>query len=72
MRSLEAIKDPRSPMQLQTIMRDAGLVNVESRMIPVPLSAWSSSKFSPVECFTAQCMIVIEHRPPLREPLCKR
>jgi hypothetical protein len=41
LRSIENVKDPRAPMQLQTMFQAAGMQNVESRMIPVPLCGWS-------------------------------
>ena len=44
MRALETVKDPRAPMQLQTLLRDAGMTNVESRMISIPLCPWSKGK----------------------------
>lgn len=40
MRALDRMKDPRAPMQLQSMFSTAGMLNVESRMIPVPLSPW--------------------------------
>ena len=44
MRALETTKDPRGAMQLQTLCLQAGLQNVESRMMVVPLSPWQHSK----------------------------
>ena len=43
-RALDATKDPRSALQLQGIFTAAGLVDVETRMIPLPLCGWSNSK----------------------------
>ena len=40
----DGIKDPRAPLQLQNMFHAAGLVNVESRMIPLPLCGWSTGK----------------------------
>ncbi|MCJ1255466.1 hypothetical protein MMC24_003282 [Lignoscripta atroalba] len=40
LRALDGIKDLRAPLQLQNIFTSAGLVNVESRMIPLPLCGW--------------------------------
>ncbi|KAI4155806.1 MAG: hypothetical protein LQ340_000758 [Diploschistes diacapsis] len=40
MRALEVLKDPRAPMQLQTLLREAGMANVETKMIPIPLCPW--------------------------------
>jgi len=42
-RALEATKDPRSALQLQNLFSTAGLVNVETRMIPMPLCRWSTN-----------------------------
>ena len=44
MRAHESTKDPRVPMQLQTHLTEAGMVNVESRMIPIPLSPWPTGE----------------------------
>lgn len=44
MQALETSKDPRAPMQIQTWLKDAGMTNVESRMIPIPLCAWSNGE----------------------------
>ena len=45
MRALEDLKDPRAPMQLQTLLRGVGMTNVDSKMIPIPLCSWSSGEF---------------------------
>lgn len=42
--ALNDIKDPRAPMQLQNFFTAAGFVEVESRMIPLPLCGWSTGK----------------------------
>lgn len=39
-RSIDGIKDPRAPLQLQSLFTAAGLVEVESRMIQLPLCGW--------------------------------
>lgn len=44
MRSLEDTKDLRVGTRLKTLMMGAGLVDVDARMIPLPLSAWSGGK----------------------------
>jgi hypothetical protein len=44
MRALENVKNPRVPMQLQTLLSEAGMVNVESKMIPIPLSPWHNGE----------------------------
>ena len=49
MQALEDLKDPRAPMQLQTMLTDVGMINVESRMIQIPLCPWSSGKFFGVD-----------------------
>ena len=41
-RSLEGIKDPRAPLRLQGLFSAAGLVEIEHRMIRLPLCGWSS------------------------------
>lgn len=41
-RSLDGLKDLRAPLHLQTLFTRAGLVDVETRMIPLPLCAWSN------------------------------
>jgi hypothetical protein len=47
MRALDGIKDPRAPLQLESLFADAGFVEVESRMIPLPLCEWSTGKGLP-------------------------
>lgn len=44
MRSLEDLKDPRAVTRMQPMFAAAGLVDIESRMIPLPLYPWSSGK----------------------------
>lgn len=44
MRSLEDTKDLRVGTRLKALMMGAGLVDVDARMIPLPLSAWSGGK----------------------------
>lgn len=41
-RSLEGIKDPRAPLRLQGLFSAAGLVEIEHRMIRLPLCGWPS------------------------------
>jgi hypothetical protein len=43
-RALEDLKDLRVATRLEALMREAGLVDVDARMIQMPLSAWSSGK----------------------------
>lgn len=41
-RSIDGIKDPRAPLQLQSLFLAAGFAEIESRMIQLPLSGWST------------------------------
>ena len=41
-RSLNEVKDPRAPLQLQGMLTSAGFIDIESQMIPLPLCGWSS------------------------------
>ena len=43
--SLEGLKDLRVPLRLSTLMREAGFVDVESRMIPLHTCGWSAGEF---------------------------
>lgn len=43
-RALDVTKDPRSALQLQNMFTSAGLLDVETRMIPLPLCGWPSGK----------------------------
>lgn len=43
-RSLEGIKDPRAPLRLHGHFSAAGLIEIEQRMIPLPLCGWSSGR----------------------------
>ena len=40
--SLEGIKDPRAPLRLHGLFSAAGLVEIEHKMIRLPLCGWSS------------------------------
>ncbi|KAK4204137.1 S-adenosyl-L-methionine-dependent methyltransferase, partial [Triangularia verruculosa] len=42
LQSIQHYKDPRVALRLQTLMTEAGFVEVESRLITLPLSGWSS------------------------------
>ncbi|KAK4211705.1 S-adenosyl-L-methionine-dependent methyltransferase, partial [Rhypophila decipiens] len=42
MQSIQPYKDPRAPLRLQNWMTQAGFVEVESRLVPLPLSGWSN------------------------------
>ena len=43
--SLQSLKDPRAPMQLQGLLSAAGFVDVEVKMIPLPTCAWSNGSY---------------------------
>lgn len=40
--AIEGTKDPRAPLRFDSMMREAGLVELGSRMIPIPLNGWPS------------------------------
>ncbi|AEO55388.1 hypothetical protein MYCTH_2116126 [Thermothelomyces thermophilus ATCC 42464] len=40
MQSIQPLKDPRAPLRLQNWMTQAGFVEVESRVLTLPLSGW--------------------------------
>lgn len=42
--ALDGMKNPRAPMQLQALFTAAGFVEVESKMIPLPLCGWSTGE----------------------------
>lgn len=44
MGSFEQIKDLRVGTRLKTLFLEAGLLEVDARMIPLPLSAWSGGQ----------------------------
>ncbi|GAB1318836.1 hypothetical protein MFIFM68171_09046 [Madurella fahalii] len=43
LQSMQPAKDPRAPLRLQSWMTQAGFVEVESRLLTLPLSGWSSN-----------------------------
>jgi len=45
LRAMEGKKDLRAALRLEAMMRDAGLVEIGSRMIPLPLNGWSQSEY---------------------------
>jgi hypothetical protein len=47
LRAMEGRKDLRAALRLETMMRDTGLVEIGSRMIPLPLNGWSQSEYKP-------------------------
>ena len=44
--SLADIKDLRIPLRLLNVMREAGFVDVEQTMLPLPTCAWSNRESS--------------------------
>ncbi|KMP06584.1 hypothetical protein CIRG_06265 [Coccidioides immitis RMSCC 2394] len=44
-KALEGVKDVRAGMKLTSLMTSAGLVDIESKMIPLPLSGWSNGEY---------------------------
>ena len=40
--SIDGIKDPRAPLRLSSLFAAADLVNIEQKMIPLPLCGWSN------------------------------
>lgn len=40
LRSLDGLKDLRAPLRMQDLLTAAGLVNIEAKMIPLPLCEW--------------------------------
>ncbi|EER22906.1 hypothetical protein CPC735_022050 [Coccidioides posadasii C735 delta SOWgp] len=47
-KALEGVKDVRVGMKLTSLMTSAGLVDIESKMIPLPLSGWSNGEYYPL------------------------
>ena len=45
MQALEVVKNPRASMKLQEYLMDAGMINIESRMMPIPLCPWSNGSY---------------------------
>lgn len=43
-RCIEDTKDPRAPLRFDSMMRAAGLVELGSKMIPLPLNGWPIGK----------------------------
>jgi len=44
LQSMEGLKDLRVPLRLQSLMRDAGFIDVESRMIQLPTCGWPTEQ----------------------------
>lgn len=45
LRALEDRKDLRIGSKLRNLMTEAGFVEVDAKMIPLPLSAWSTGRY---------------------------
>ena len=45
--SLQPYKNPRAPLQLQQMMTEAGFVEVESRLLTLPLNGWPGGMIKP-------------------------
>lgn len=45
-RSIEGIKNPRAPMQMQAMLQTAGFIDLEMTTIQLPLCGWSTGKDS--------------------------
>lgn len=65
-RSLEGIKDPRAPLRLQALLTAAGFVEVEHRMIQMPLCGWPdgttklpSTSMATYACFQSNTIVVL-------------
>ncbi|MCJ1370700.1 hypothetical protein MMC20_001913 [Loxospora ochrophaea] len=43
MTALGGTKDPRAPLRMQQMFSAAGLVEIECKMLPLPLCAWSNN-----------------------------
>ena len=53
MRAMEGLKDLRAPLRLQTMLAATGFVDIESKMVQLPLCGWSSGEttfFSQTSC----------------------
>ncbi|EDN10665.1 conserved hypothetical protein [Histoplasma mississippiense (nom. inval.)] len=56
-RSIEDVKDPRVAMNLGNLLTSAGFVNVETKLINIPLAAWSNE----FEVLVAQARIEVDN-----------
>lgn len=46
--ALDGIKDMRAPMRLQSLLAAAGFVEIELKMIPLPMCGWSNGISCPL------------------------
>ena len=44
LQSLEGLKDLRAPLRLQAMLAATGFVDIESKVVQLPLCAWASGK----------------------------
>lgn len=49
MGALEDLKDIRVGPRLKTLLRTAGFTEVDAKMIPLPMAAWSNGAESPTD-----------------------
>jgi hypothetical protein len=54
---MEGLKDLRVPLRLPSLMRDAGFVDVEHRMIQLPTCGWSTGKLSSNSTYYALSLV---------------
>ncbi|KAL8950466.1 MAG: hypothetical protein Q9222_003506 [Ikaeria aurantiellina] len=40
--SINGVKDPRAPLQLQALLANAGFTSIETNMVPLPTCVWGS------------------------------
>lgn len=62
MRSYERTKDLRIGTRLNNLLKDEGFEEVDARMIPLPLSAWSNGEFSLSVSFASCSTSVLDSR----------
>jgi hypothetical protein len=62
MRSYEQTKDLRVGTRLNNLLKDAGFEEVDARMIPLPLSAWSNGESSLPVSFACRSTSVLDPR----------
>lgn len=67
LRALEDRKDLRIGSKLKTLMTEAGFVEVDTKMIPLPLSAWSSGGCSISQLERSLQLTYFETDPRMRE-----
>ncbi|GIJ98582.1 hypothetical protein Aspvir_000700 [Aspergillus viridinutans] len=62
LRSYEGTKDVRVGTRLNNLLRDRGFEDIDARMIPLPLSAWSTGESSLPVSFAGCSTGVLDHR----------